>query len=217
MNTTESNTALVNSIFAGNTAWVVEADTIRKEDRYATYVRSHFIVKHTHTGLRLALSINPYDARGRIVISHVRPRHADGSWVELYDGNHDKIASPSITVAMDKAPEKIATDIQRRLIPDADRIEILANEKVAEYVKYNDGKNSLIRELASMVDVRTVEIRPGELKAVINVFNGQGDFGRIGYGDARINGSDSVDLDLKSLKPELAKKLISVIQEFARK
>lgn len=112
-------------------------------------------------GLTLSAVAGGYRNAGRMTISHSRPRTAKGGYVDLW-GDTSKgepsgqIATPSITVSLDKDAEAIARDIARRLLTDAERVEGLARASVARDNAYHDGKLALLRavsEAAGMADV----------------------------------------------------------------
>lgn len=100
--------------------------------------------------LFLAGSFGGWAARGRIRVSFVRPRNK-GSYVDLWNKvGSGKVADPEISVAETKTPEKIARDIESRLLPESEIVFILAKEKIAEQNAYQDAKSAAIEKVAKL-------------------------------------------------------------------
>lgn len=110
-------------------------------------------------GLTLYLVAGGYGKAGRISITHRRPRDARGQWVELWaDKGGGKVGSPEITVADTKTAEAIAADIARRLLPEAERVEKLARERIDSSNAYHAGRVVLLRAVCEAAGVETPNV-----------------------------------------------------------
>lgn len=145
-------------------------------------------------GLTLTL-IPGYDWANKISIQHVRPRgdqkNGQGGYVDLYE-NGGRIATPIINVGETKTAAKIAQDITRRLLPAALRIDELALNSIAKDAKCNAGTKALRYELSALMNQECNE----EQQDNHVHFGGA----KIGYGTFRIDGPDSVKVELHTDK-----------------
>lgn len=77
-------------------------------------------------GLQLFLRLSDtYREKGKGSASYCRPKDSSGRYVTIYD-NGKLVMEPVIGFAITKTPQEIAKDIIRRLIPDAERVHVLA-------------------------------------------------------------------------------------------
>lgn len=169
-------------------------------------------------GLTLWLVFGSVDTtrapRGRIAISHSRPRFKDGQYVELWDDGRSKLTSPEITVSESKAPKDIAADIARRLLPDCERIEKLARERIAAHEAHDNAREAMtLRMVEASGGKQRQNWTGGNKEAVYTI-----DFGNLhgliseGYGTAYVS-SDSVNFDLRSIPAEKAVELARFLRE----
>ncbi len=97
-------------------------------------------------GLELYFRGGSYGQKGKLDISHVRPRSPNRAYVDLYEGN-SRVASPEIGVSETKTGEQIAADIVRRLLPEAERVNALA---LAQIERENDAASRKLALLESV-------------------------------------------------------------------
>jgi hypothetical protein len=220
--TTEDNFAVVDAVLKNHPNWVTKTGWVLLDEhaevsRWPDHVRTHFQIRHVASGLTISFTFNPYNAKDRISICYSRPRSSDGTYVTVWQadarGFDGKVEDPCITVALDKNPDAISKDIERRLLPDAISLDRMVRERIAQEDAFRSKKNDLITKVANLCKAPVQKLNPVEFKSMINVFTGIKDHhGKVGYGDARINAEDSIDLDLKSLKPDLALEIIKLIR-----
>lgn len=117
-------------------------------------------------GLTLWLMAGGYGNAGRIKISHNRPRNDKGQYIELW-GDVSKgepagqVATPSISVSMGKSPEKIAGDIAKRLLPDAEKVEQKAHERIELDRSYEKRRTTFLQSICDAAGVPVTTDREG--------------------------------------------------------
>ena len=162
----------------------------------------------TTTKLSLYLSNGGYQLKDRISISHDRPRHRDGSYVELWEKNSSgKIVTPSIKVTETKSPTQIAKDIVRRLLPEAQRVEQLAVEAIRAQIAYEDKKTGLREQVGAMFGGIPHHCSPNEADPY-NLIKTK--YTR-GYGKVEVN-SDSMNIELKSVPATLGLRILAEVR-----
>jgi hypothetical protein len=115
---------------------------------FQTYPRSDGECTLTRAdGLALYVVAGGYGKAGRITITHSRPRGVKGEWVELWGEGAAKINSPEITVAATADAERIAKEIARRLLPDAECVQGLAMARIDADRAYRDSRLALLRAI----------------------------------------------------------------------
>jgi len=141
------------------------------------------------------------DGKGRISISHERPRHDDGKGAEPYMGGRWK---PAITVGDGRTPEAIAADIERRLLPDA----------VADLAACREQMKRESAETEGMDKAREM------LKGAGVKFDCHGSFeyaGRgPGYVSIRVDAVRSVRFESFSLTAEQAVQVVELLASFPK-
>lgn len=91
-------------------------------------------------GGKIALAINTSHHDGRLSI---RGDYAETEGVKAYNTLRSGETLPSITVAMDRPPEKQAADIVRRLVPDVIAMTDRVNARVAAEKAYREGREAV--------------------------------------------------------------------------
>lgn len=126
-------------------------------------------LKHSD-GRELLFRIGTYGQEdGRLIISGQLPRD-NGRFVEPreFDANHQKVEfRTSITVARDKLPQRIASDIKKRLLPDYDRA--FANVQ-AQIVNLRAGvakRDAVAQRLGEVIGVQPTLPRNGDSEATL--------------------------------------------------
>jgi hypothetical protein len=119
----------------------------------ASLLPSGFVVAEDKISLQRADGMNlwfltRYNTPGKITVKY---GNTEKCYVTVYE-NHNKLDYPSVNVSADKDASKIAKDIVRRLLPDAEKVHKLVLEKVAAEKAHVDGKTKTICDLASFCD-----------------------------------------------------------------
>jgi hypothetical protein len=99
-------------------------------------------------GLALFIGGGGWNKKGRIQISHSRPRHK-GSYLDLWVGN-TKLEAPSITVADTTPPAKIAKAITSRLLPESEIAQEAAITKIAQLDAADDAQAKSAQSVAGI-------------------------------------------------------------------
>ena len=147
----------------------------------------------------------------------VKYGNTEKSYVTVYE-NLSKLDYPSINVSADKDVSKIAKDIVRRLLPDAEKVHKLVLEKVAAEKAYVDGKTKTIYDLASFCN--TIPNRRHsnqELSGEVSPYEGIKQFSNCGYGEFQVNSENSVTLKLESMSKNVAFKVAVALREIFKR
>lgn len=144
---------------------------------------------------------------GKIYVCFSRPRDKQNNFIEVYEGN-TRLQDPSINVSASKSAEQIAADITRRLLPDAERVFALVNERIHAANTYEFKCNSLMQDLCDIVNGPNFVLSKHEIESKqINL----GGVSAGGYGTAKIS-SDSVSFSLSSIPADKARELVAFLQ-----
>ncbi len=155
-------------------------------------------------GMKIFFRANHYGFRDKIVFSFSRPRDDKGNYVELYN-EKGKISDPSITCSLSKTEDKMAQDILRRLLPEAERIFALTNEKIEKLNEVENNRISLLRQMAGAAQVEMpTDDRHGNQPFFFC-------FGKNQSHKVEINYS-SVDISLRNLPPHRAERIIRFLR-----
>lgn len=147
----------------------------------------------------------------------VKYGNSEKSYVTVYE-NHSKLDYPSINVSADKDVSKIAKDIVRRLLPDAEKVHKLVLQTVAAEKAYVDGKTKTIYDLASFCN--TIPNRRHsnqELSGEVSPYEGIKQFSNCGYGEFQVNSENSVTLKLESMSKNVALKVAVALREIFKR
>lgn len=147
----------------------------------------------------------------------VKYGNSEKSYVTVYE-NHSKLDYPSINVSADKDVSKIAKDIVRRLLPDAEKVHKLVLQTVAAEKAYVDGKTKTIYDLASFCN--TIPNRRHsnqELSGEVSPYEGIKQFSNCGYGEFQVNSENSVTLKLESMSKNVAFKVAVALREIFKR
>ncbi len=167
-------------------------------------------------GFRLWFREGGYGNEGRITIHFSRPRNADGEYVTLWRvGCSGKYADPSITVGATKTSDKIAKDIQRRLMVEAEEVFALALDRINQDNAYKLARIKTIEKIAEIAGGQperhyqskelTGEIDPLKCAGVVS-------FQSSGYGRFKVSSGDSISLELTSMNFETAAAIAAAIR-----
>ena len=185
----------------------------------AALLPSGFVVAQDKISLQRADGMNlwfltRYNTPDKITVKY---GNTEKSYVTVYE-NHSKLDYPSINVSADKDVSKIAKDIVRRLLPDAEKVHKLVLEKVAAEKAYVDGKTKTIYDLASFCN--TIPNRRHsnqELSGEVSPYEGIKQFSNCGYGEFQVNSENSVSLKLESMSKNVALKVAVALREIFKR
>lgn len=185
----------------------------------ASLLPSGFVVAEDKISLQRADGMNlwfltRYNTPGKITVKY---GNSENSYVTVYE-NHNKLNYPSVNVSADKDASKIAKDIVRRLLPDAEKVHKLVLEKVAAEKAHVDGKTKTICDLASFCDTAPNRRHSNnELSGEVSPYEGIKQFSNCGYGEFRVNSENSVSLKLESMSKNVALKVAVALREIFKR
>jgi len=185
----------------------------------ASLLPTGFVVAQDKISLQRADGMNlwfltRYNTPDKITVKY---GNSENSYVTVYE-NHSKLDYPSINVSADKEASKIAKDIVRRLLPDAEKVHKLVLEKVAAEKAHVDGKTKTIYDLASFCN--TIPNRRHsnqELSGEVSPYEGIKQFSNCGYGEFQVNSENSVTLKLESMSKNVAFKVAVALREIFKR
>lgn len=167
---------------------------------YATSKTAAYLVRKD--GLRLHIREGGYQQKGRIVIDLNYPQDHEGRMVTIrdlpYDGRNG-FEYPQITVAGTKQAAEIARDIERRLIPSAEKVHAALLAVIAGRKKYDDNVERDKALFGSRVGWYPHDKNNGSLQG--------GEF----YGKVRVHGDGTASLEVGSVPIETAIKFLNLL------
>jgi hypothetical protein len=181
----------------------------------ASFLPTGFVVAQDKISLQRADGLNlwfhsRYNTPDKITVKY---SNSEKSYVTVYE-NHNKLDYPSINVSADKEASKIAKDIVRRLLPDAEKVHKLVLEKVAAEKAYVDGKTKTINDLASICNTApNRRHNNNDLTGEVSPYQGIKQFSNCGYGEFNVNSENSVTLKLESMSKNVALKVAAALRE----
>ena len=185
----------------------------------ASLLPSGFVVAEDKISLQRADGMNlwfltRYNTPGKITVKY---GNSENSYVTVYE-NHNKLNYPSVNVSADKDASKIAKDIVRRLLPDAEKVHKLVLEKVAAEKAHVDGKTKTIYDLASFCDTAPNRRHSNnELSGEVSPYQDIKQFSNCGYGQFQVNSENSVSLKLESMSKNVALKVAVALREIFKR
>jgi len=185
----------------------------------ASLLPTGFVVAQDKISLQRADGMNlwfltRYNTPDKITVKY---GNSENSYVTVYE-NHSKLDYPSINVSADKEASKIAKDIVRRLLPDAEKVHKLVLQTVAAEKAHVDGKTKTIYDLASFCN--TIPNRRHsnqELSGEVSPYEGIKQFSNCGYGEFQVNSENSVTLKLESMSKNVAFKVAVALREIFKR
>lgn len=164
-------------------------------------------------GLTLFLAAGGYRMEGQLEVSLNRPRDTganDSGWVYVYEGGN-RVDDPRIKAALTKTAEQLARDIERRLLPDAERVFALVSAQIARSNAHRATRGRVAQQLAAAIGqtVPTMGERNKDRDPSFSFDAGEG--GR-GHGSAKVSG-DTVAFSLYSIPAEKAVELARFLTE----
>lgn len=172
--------------------------------------RASDIVHTDGRSFDLHLPDYPHSDVGKVAVSPNWPRTDDspGSFATASPSNlyNPTETSPSIKVSLSRGVPVLVREIQRRFLPEYTRIWQRLSEKVLADKHWESKRRAVFDEIRAagggLLD------RPDHTED----HRTRIDAGTYGYGDVRVNGPDSVTIELRSIKPELAITIIRAIR-----
>lgn len=183
----------------------------------ASFLPTGFVVAQDKISLQRADGLNlwfysRYNTPDNNLIT-VKYGNTEKSYVTVYE-NHNKLDYPSINVSADKEASKIAKDIVRRLLPDAEKVHKLVLEKVAAENAFFDGKTKTINDLASICNTApNRRHNNNDITGEVSPYEGIKQFSNCGYGEFKVNSENSVTLKLESMSKNVALKVAAALRE----
>lgn len=144
-------------------------------------------------GLKLFAGFGQYHKPGRATLAYSRPYDTQRSIPSLYE-NGNRVVDPSITVADTATPERVAAEVVRRLLPEAERVHALALVYLARERAAEDTRQASLTAVCGALGVPVPVIAPGK-EATVNVPISGGK----GYGHIRIHYGGDVEISLQSI------------------
>jgi hypothetical protein len=181
----------------------------------ASLLPTGFVVADDKISLQRADGLNlwfhsRYNTPDKITVKY---GNTEQCYVTVYE-NHNKLDYPSINVSADKPAEKIAKDIARRLLPDAEKVHKLVLEKIAAENAFVDGKTKTINDLASICNTAPNRCyNKNDLTGEVSPYQGIKQFSNCGYGEFKVNSESSVSLKLESMSKNVALKVAAALRE----
>lgn len=165
-------------------------------------------------GLTLYFSFDAYGNKGKIAISYSSGDLNKGAYVTVYDDKYQRVSYPSINVSMTKTPDQVARDIQKRLMTDAVRVHGLVLKSIADSNNFVACREATTIRLAALLG--TEPKRDHYSKALtyeIDPYVKVKSFESDGYGEIKVSSGNSIDINLKSMSFETARKVVEALSK----
>lgn len=181
----------------------------------ASFLPTGFVVAQDKISLQRADGLNlwfptRYNTPDKITAKY---GNTENSYVTVYE-NHNKLDYPSISVSASKPAEKIAKDIVRRLLPDAEKVHKLVLEKVAAENAFVDGKTKTINDLAFICNTAPNRCyNKNDLTGEVSPYQDIKQFSNCGYGEFKVNSESNVSLKLEYMSKDVALKVAAALRE----
>lgn len=181
----------------------------------ASFLPTGFVVAQDKISLQRADGLNlwfptRYNTPDKITAKY---GNTENSYVTVYE-NHNKLDYPSISVSASKPAEKIAKDIVRRLLPDAEKVHKLVLEKVAAENAFVGGKTKTINDLAFICNTAPNRCyNKDDLTGEVSPYQDIKQFSNCGYGDFKVNSESNVSLKLEYMSKDVALKVAAALRE----
>lgn len=159
---------------------------------------------------------------GRVEVGQDIIRSNEG-YVNYRDENGEAVENPGVEVNANtkRGAKHVAEHVNRRVLPGARRYVEVANKKIAADRAFNVGVAVLAAKLAGIKDelftLRKTDYNRNEIKYPNEIkFSLTGERWsqtvKYGYGDIQVNSANSVQMELRSLHPELAEAIMKAIE-----
>lgn len=149
-------------------------------------------------GLHLFVTNGLNNAPGTITVAFSRPCAADGAWVDVYlpaghrlAGAYGKLVTPSIGLSANKDANRIAADIVRRLLPNAEEAFKLITYKIRADEDYQNERQVTLAQLECAFHLQQ---KPGP-ECTLN-FGTALDELAPGYGTVAVGSKDSTKFEI---------------------
>lgn len=156
-------------------------------------------------GAEIYLRIDEYSARGMVSISGSMPRAKDGRSPDIYEGNQP-LQSPSIKVSISRGADAIAKAITSRLLPEFDRQLALVREKIQLIDQEAVNHYTTLREVSAALSLPVTFQRDNQPS--FNLYTKIQELST----HVKVDGSNSVKIDLPYMTKEQALAVIKVLQ-----
>jgi len=153
------------------------------------------------------------DHKGKILFSWSRPQYK-GGWFDIRNNDNVSVKDPSILVSINKSAETIAKDLVKRLLPDAERLQEIANEKISSWTESANLTRQAVQAIANSACVPGPRKYDFQKKTSVPDHDGtEVDLypawtAGTGCGKAKVNnGGRDVDFELKSIPTDKAREI----------
>ena len=165
-------------------------------------------------GLALYFSFDGYGNKGKIRIAYFCGDLNRGAYVTVYDDKYQRVSYPSINVSMTKTAVQVARDIEKRLMTDAVRVHGLVLKSIDDSQNFVDGRKAATIRLAALLGTEPKRDHYSkEMTYEIDPFVNVKSFAANGYGEIRVSSADSIELNLKSMSFETARKVVEALSK----
>jgi hypothetical protein len=158
------------------------------------------LVRQGEGGAWIYLTLGGYRNEGRIRISGKYPHRGGTHYPSRSKGQEP------ITVSAMRSAEQIAADIRRRFLPGYLASLARANRELSDDAARDGRIGALTRELAAILRTEPNRGMPDEEPYRVHHYRDEG-----GYADVRVNSPDSVEIDIRSVPPEIARKILGAL------
>ena len=156
----------------------------------------HVYMDAVHESESLHFVSGSYETKGRIRISGNFPRTEKGEYIDPYDYREKR---HEITVSIDKSPEQIAGDIERRFLPRY-------RDLLARVIERVNKTNELMRACANNIELLKGTPATDEEKKN-HAFSISGDI----WGQVSVSENDA-RIELHSIPIEKAKRILEILK-----
>jgi len=166
---------------------------------------------------KLCISIHQaaYPKKNTLSIGYVRPRDGRAGWVYVYEATGGgQVPSPSIYVSDTKTAEKIAKDIERRLLTEATRVHGMVVARINQNNDFEHNKTVTITQLAFILNTTPNKAyQKDDFTGEVSPYEGVEEFKKCGYGKFKVSGGDSITLELTSMSKTVAFEIAKAVRE----
>lgn len=189
--------------------WTAEMDKVDGPEYHSASSSGELI---RADGLTIRVSSGGWAHKDKNHFAFSRPRNAKGEYPTLWE-DRNQLPDPSINTSDSKSPDKIAKDIVSRLLPDAEKVFALANERIASDNAYASNKLNALRAVCATLGKEDIPTDHYSKEPRYEVTIGGFDESSKGYGKVRVNSAESIDIELSSVPPATAHKILTFLRE----
>lgn len=166
-------------------------------------------------GLAIRFFFDAHGNRGKTNIGGSSGDLNNGAYVTAYDEKYQKVTYPSINVSMTKTAEQVVKDIQKRLLPECNRVHALVLKQIAGETLFEVKRDYATKTLAAACGTKPLTQWRNEQKFTygIDPYVNVEKFKQFGYGEFTVSSGDSINLKLDSMSLPVAIKVAAALRE----